>query len=63
MFAQQLHVALFTNGQFAIVGACMVTVGASRIHFHDITNTGVLACSYVTLDLSPSVLWLRPDVV
>ena len=63
LFAQWLRVAPFTNGQFAIVGACMVTVGASRILFHDITNTGVLACSCVTLDFRPSVFWSRPDVV
>jgi len=35
LFARWLHVGLITAGQFAIVDACMMSVGASRFHFHD----------------------------
>ena len=33
LYARWLHVALITPDQFAIVDACMVTVGASRCYF------------------------------
>jgi len=35
LFARWLHVGLITAGQFAVVDACMMAVGASRFHFHD----------------------------
>jgi len=35
LFARWIHVGLITAGQFAIVDACMMAVGASRFHFHD----------------------------
>merc|ERR1712139_353420 len=35
LFARWLHVGLITAGQFAVVDACMMSVGASRFHFHD----------------------------
>merc|ERR1712070_392204 len=35
LFARWIHVGLITAGQFAIVDACMMSVGASRFHFHD----------------------------
>merc|ERR1719433_1807621 len=35
LFARWIHVGLITAGQFAIVDACMMAVGAQRFHFHD----------------------------
>merc|ERR1739845_63360 len=35
LFARWLHVGLITAGQFAVVDACMMAVGAQRFHFHD----------------------------
>merc|ERR1711870_159182 len=35
LFARWIHVGLITAGQFAVVDACMMAVGASRFHFHD----------------------------
>jgi len=35
LFARWIHVGLITAGQFAVVDACMMSVGASRFHFHD----------------------------
>lgn len=35
LFARWLHVGSITAGQFAIVDACMMAVGAQRFHFHD----------------------------
>jgi solute carrier family 25 phosphate transporter 3 len=35
LFARWLHVGIITAGQFAVVDACMMSVGASRFHFHD----------------------------
>merc|ERR1712013_500263 len=35
LFARWLHVGLITAGQFGIVDICMMSVGASRFHFHD----------------------------
>merc|ERR1712107_745336 len=35
LFALWIHVGLITAGQFAIVDACMMAVGAQRFHFHD----------------------------
>lgn len=35
LFARWLHVGTITAGQFGIVDACMMAVGAQRFHFHD----------------------------
>merc|ERR1719281_1456809 len=35
LMARWLHVGTITAGQFAVVDACMMAVGASRFHFHD----------------------------
>jgi len=35
LFARWIHVGTITAGQFAVVDACMMAVGASRFHFHD----------------------------
>jgi len=35
LFARWIHVGLITAGQFAVVDACMMAVGAQRFHFHD----------------------------
>merc|ERR1712125_294576 len=35
LFARWIHVGTITAGQFAIVDACMMAVGAQRFHFHD----------------------------
>jgi len=35
LFARWIHVGVITAGQFAVVDACMMAVGASRFHFHD----------------------------
>merc|ERR1711975_95133 len=35
LFARWIHVGTITAGQFAIVDACMMSVGAPRFHFHD----------------------------
>merc|ERR1712004_94855 len=35
LFARWLHVGTITAGQFAVVDACMMAVGAQRFHFHD----------------------------
>jgi len=35
LFARWIHVGTITAGQFAVVDACMMSVGASRFHFHD----------------------------
>jgi len=35
LFARWIHVGLITAGQFAIVDACMMAVGAQRFHFHN----------------------------
>merc|ERR1719266_2719825 len=35
LFARWIHVGLITAGQFAIVDACMMSVGAQRFHFHN----------------------------
>merc|ERR1739845_116153 len=35
LFDRWIHVGTITAGQFAIVDACMMAVGASRFHFHD----------------------------
>merc|ERR1739845_76816 len=35
LFARWIHVGLITAGQFAVVDICMMSVGASRFHFHD----------------------------
>jgi len=35
LFARWIHVGLITAGQFAVVDMCMMSVGASRFHFHD----------------------------
>merc|ERR1719443_1574684 len=35
LFARWIHVGLITAGQFAVVDACMMAVGASRFHFHN----------------------------
>jgi len=35
LFARWIHVGVITAGQFAVVDACMMSVGASRFHFHD----------------------------
>merc|ERR1719389_1646597 len=35
LFARWIHVGIITAGQFAVVDACMMAVGASRFHFHD----------------------------
>lgn len=33
--ARWIHVGLITAGQFAVVDACMMAIGAQRFHFHD----------------------------
>merc|ERR1719497_222418 len=35
LFARWIHVGTITAGQFAVVDACMMAVGAQRFHFHD----------------------------
>jgi len=35
LFARWIHVGTITAGQFAVVDMCMMSVGASRFHFHD----------------------------
>jgi len=35
LFARWIHVGVITAGQFAVVDACMMAVGAQRFHFHD----------------------------
>merc|ERR1711934_1206470 len=35
LFARWIHVGTITAGQFAVVDACMMAVGAERFHFHD----------------------------
>merc|ERR1711907_232048 len=35
LFARWIHVGLITAGQFAVVDICMMSVGATRFHFHD----------------------------
>merc|ERR1719160_991863 len=35
LFARWIHVGVITAGQFAVVDACMMAVGASRFHFHN----------------------------
>lgn len=35
LFARWIHVGLITAGQFAVVDMCMMSVGATRFHFHD----------------------------
>merc|ERR1712025_486555 len=35
LFARWIHVGIITAGQFSVVDICMMSVGASRFHFHD----------------------------
>merc|ERR1719238_2457106 len=35
LFARWIHVGLITAGQFAVVDICMMSVGATRFHFHN----------------------------